>query len=507
MSKIKFEDGTVVNFNGNPTKEDIEEIAKKLELEKTKPKSEKVKKIEEQNKPLIEQGKKAEEFLKKPWWKQLTSVEFRQEVPKTFESIGTGMAKGATSTFIGLGQATLRLARPISEKGRENIKGGLEIGKEIQQKLKPQGTAETMGYVGEQLAETYLTGKIVGSGKSITQIAKLPSWAQRMIRIGESAGRSYLTGAAYSGFQEIKKGTEGKELIESANKFGIESAKFGAILQTGIEAIDIIGNVIKKVGQKIQFSVLKPNKADIADGFKVENVNKYKLGGNVGETLEKGKEGLKTRSKELKTVLSDADGKVDLNNVLDRTKQRLAGQTAQNVGVNKAIQNELTNLGEEIKIISEKPVNLLAANTVKQGAGQLGAWAYGKPEFDAQAKEIVYNTFYYELKTAIEKTSQSPQVAILNKEIQEILSITNAALRRLPVAERNQIFGLTEAVGAAMGTIDPRSFAIVGASIAQKSGKAGQALVDFGEFLKKSGKIPPELTSAIATIETYFKKR
>ena len=35
MAKIKFEDGTVVNFNGDPTENDVNEIASKLNLGKT----------------------------------------------------------------------------------------------------------------------------------------------------------------------------------------------------------------------------------------------------------------------------------------------------------------------------------------------------------------------------------------------------------------------------------------------------------------------------------------
>ena len=35
MAKIKFEDGTVVNFNGYPTENDVNEIASKLNLGKT----------------------------------------------------------------------------------------------------------------------------------------------------------------------------------------------------------------------------------------------------------------------------------------------------------------------------------------------------------------------------------------------------------------------------------------------------------------------------------------
>ena len=37
MAKIKFENGTVVNFDGTPTQQDVEEVANKLGLNKKQP--------------------------------------------------------------------------------------------------------------------------------------------------------------------------------------------------------------------------------------------------------------------------------------------------------------------------------------------------------------------------------------------------------------------------------------------------------------------------------------
>ena len=131
-------------------------------------------------------------------------------------------------------------------------------------------------------------------------------------------------------------------------------------------------------------------------------------------------------------------------------------------------------------------VGLLKATDIKRGAGTKGSWAYNRPEPDANAIEKVYTTFYNKLKIAIEKNA--PQgVKEINKKMSDLIPISNAALRRLPVEQRNNIISLTDSIGLFSSMFDPRSLALIGANRLSKSGKFGQFLVNLAERTPKTG--------------------
>jgi hypothetical protein len=66
----------------------------------------------------------------------------------------------------------------------------------------------------------------------------------------------------------------------------------------------------------------------------------------------------------------------------------------------------------------------------------------------------------------------------LNKQMSELIPISNAALRRLPVEQRNNMIGLTDSIGLFSSIFDPKALALIGANKLARSGK-------FGEFLMK----------------------
>jgi hypothetical protein len=249
---------------------------------------------------------------------------------------------------------------------------------------------------------------------------------------------------------------------------------------------DLLGKGLEKTGQKIQNSVIKPSTADISDGFKVENVNKYDLGGDLPTTITKGHVKMNELTQELQKKLEGSTNAVNLNSVVEQTKSKLLSNKGKTFGDNQAIERVIESLQTEVSGVSGPNglVDLVEATNVKRGAGSKGAWAYNRPEADATAIEKVYTQFYNELKNEIEK--QAPEgVKEINKQLSEIIPIYTAAIRRLPVEQRNNALSITDNLGLFSAIFDPKALAVLGATKAAKSGKVGNALVKLGGKLKK----------------------
>lgn len=269
-------------------------------------------------------------------------------------------------------------------------------------------------------------------------------------------------------------------LVGEGVDVGFDAAKV-AVKEGG----EIAGKGLESVGKKIQQSVIRPVKKDIEDGFKIENVAKYDLGGDLPTTITKGHVKMNELSQQLQETLKATDNKVDLNSVISETKKKLLAGKGKTFGDNQAISRVIDSLEAEAKSVSDTGVvDLVEATNIKRGAGTKGSWAYNRPEPDASAVEKVYTEFYNVLKNEIEK--QAPEgVREINKQLSEIIPIYNAAIRRLPVEQRNNALSLTDSIGLFSSVFDPKALLLVGATKAARSGKVGNALVETGKALRK----------------------
>jgi hypothetical protein len=274
-------------------------------------------------------------------------------------------------------------------------------------------------------------------------------------------------------------------LATAGGEFGGAAAaagKTGATIAAKVGA-RIAGKGLEATGQKIQQSVIRPAIADIKDGFKIENVAKYDVGGSLPQTVAKTHVKLNELSAELARKLKGTDAKIDLNTTLHETAKRLAENKAGSFGDNAALDRVMDQIADEVHHVGGGEVDLVQATNIKRGAGAKGAWAYNRPEPDASAVERAYNEFYNVLKEQIEKTAPAG-VKEINKKLSELIPIQNAALRRLPVEQRNNIFSLTDSIGFLSAVFDPKALLLVGASKAAKSGKVGNVLVKVGQKLQ-----------------------
>lgn len=398
-----------------------------------------------------------------------------QERKQSFSSnIAEGAGKGIISTFTGmsgLGERTLRgtlktmLPKKLEEKfGIEGKMEKTSAERFIPEKLRtPEGVGEKIGFGMEQIAEFLLPS---------SKIAKLEKGQRLLTRAGiESATLSGITAAQRGKIDEDAK----------------TAAIIGAIFPIAGAGFTAIKKGLKPVGEKIQYTVIRPTYKDIKGGFDIKNVNKYKVGGNLGETTTKVYIKLNQLSKELKTKLGRSTGKVDLNKTYKETVDDLLKKKTQQFGEIKGVERVLNSLKEEIREVSGKNglVDLIEATNIKRGAGTKGAWAFGRIEPDAGSVEKVYTKFYNKIKTAIEKASPE-NIKSINKQISELIPISNAALRRLPVEQRNNIISLTDTMGLYASMFDPKALALIGAKRLSRSGKFGQFLVNIAERIPKT---------------------
>lgn len=338
--------------------------------------------------------------------------------------------------------------------------------------LKPEGGYELAGNLTEKVAEFLIPGKTIH--KTTESLAKLASQgiSHPVLNWLVSTGVKSGFGALTTGFQTSMQ-REGE--IDNAVKI---NALISAVIPPVASGFSVIG---KRMG----FTIIKPNQADIRDvkgdpakatKTFTENIYKHDLGGSLRETAFKSEMKLQKLSRQLKALLKKDPQKFDLTDAYYDTYKKLYN-APKTFGNTQAINSSLGRLANEIDNISGgEGVSLLTANQVKQGAGAKGAWVYGRIDPEAMADEIVYTKFYSKLRDKIDNVG-SPIIQKINQTISEIIPIHNAVLRRIPVAERNNLLSLTTDIGMYASVFDPRALALVAADQMSKSGKFANFLV------------------------------
>lgn len=449
MAIIQFENGTSVEFDGEPTPQDVEEVSQRLQTFDSSP--------------------TAPFNVSAP----TTPEQYTLPVPIP-EQLFKGAAKGAGSTLFGIAK--------LGEKAVNYFGGDIDLG-EKPEFLQPKTTAEKIGYGAEQIAEFLIpSSKIAKAQEFATAGIKGAGILSKLGRTGLKAG---IEAAASGGVAAAQAGEFGENAKTAAIVGGVFSL-FGSALGGAKE----LG---KPLGEKIQTTVIRPQQADIKDGFNIENVTKYKVGGSLEEMVTKVHVKLNNLAKNLATILKGSRAKVDMNSVIVATKAELVKDKAITFGSNRAIKNQLQGLRREVREVlgakSDKIVDLFTATQIKRGAGTKGAWSFGRLEPEADAVEKVYTTFYRVLKTGIEKASKKAGMKIhnINKQISDLIPISNAALRRLPIEQRNNVISLTDGIGLFASMFDPKALAILGASKLSRSGRFGQFLINLSQKKITSG--------------------
>lgn len=314
--------------------------------------------------------------------------------------------------------------------------------------------------------------------------------------LGKSAQFGAL-GAVSGAGEALIEEKPAQEVAEDALKSGATSAAVGAAFGLAGKGFKALSNFLGKTGERIQTSVIKPSVADVKDGFKIETVNKYNLGGSLKQTFEKTDLKLDSLSKELNTKLATNKAPVDLNSVYERTVKKLFGNKMESFGSNSQMESAVDKLRQEIVGVAggNGLVSIPEAQLVKRASGHFGAWTFGVPTPEATASQKVYNTFYNELKTEIEKASPEG-VRQINKQISELIPVMNALIRRIPVAERNATLSLTDIITLSAASLEPRALSLSLLNLASKSGSVGKLLSKTPVIGDAVNKLEPLVRSA-----------
>ena len=412
----------------------------------------------EQFRKLREQGLGVEEIVA---LQKRQKAQLSKRVSPSLQ-LGIGAAKGIGSTLFGLGKLGAKLI-----PGKQRIEEA-----EKPEFLKPQTGLEKIGFGVEQIAEFLVPGSaVLKLGKLGTGLVKGVSAGAKVGRLGIRAG---IEGVTVGGVRAAQKGEIDND-VKTAAIIGTMFPVAGAALR-GLKKP--VSGALKGIGEKIQTTVIRPTIRDAKDGFKIVNVSKYGFEGTLEQTLTKAHVRMNKLYRQLESKLKASDKKIDLNDIFRKTVVTIKGKERVSFGDVLALRRAMGSLRKEIGAIApkSKSVDILTAQQIKRGAGTKGAWVFGNPDKDARAVERVYTAFYRNMREAIEKSSPSG-IKEINKQISDIIPISNAVLRRLPIEQRNNVISVTDSIGLYAAVLDPRALSLLGASKLSKSKKFGDLLI------------------------------
>lgn len=292
-----------------------------------------------------------------------------------------------------------------------------------------------------------------------------------------------VIGASFQALDNLQRGEKPTKGLKTAGVIGAAIPFVGTALTRGLQKFS--GNT----AQKIEQSLIKPNKVDLEDGFSIKNVQKYGITGNLTQKLQKVETKLSNLTQQLRSKINRSDAVIDLNDIADKTAKSIMTERGKMFGNIAATKNAIQKMANEIELYSKNGlVDLPEAQVIKQNVGKNGAWIYGFVDPDAKASEFVYSKFYRILKEEIEK--KAPQgVKEINKQISDLIPISNAIIRRIPIAERNNTLSLTDIITGGFAIGNPKAIGLFALNRALKSGNVANFLA---QTEQKLGGIKPK---------------
>lgn len=366
---------------------------------------------------------------------------------------GIGVAKGAGSTAFGLGS----LVNSASKAFQSPLYPQTGIGDMIQPgafdqkppELVPQGTAQKVGFAGEQMAEFLLPGGAAtkaGKGLGLAKNAGLQALAAGGVGAAQSGGDPTETAiAAGAGAAGAPLGVAGEWLAQKVPP-------------------RIINSLIKPISKEFRFG-RNPGSGVVDEGI---------MAPTIGKLQEKVSAKLQTVGETIGTMLdTEAANKklIDLAPMLApldaaATKATRMGETA--------LAERLTAL-KEAPMFSEKPlVTPKEAAEVKKLLGESTRWT--GQAFDAdlnKAKVAVYRLINDAIDQAV------PGVKVQNARYANLLSALKSVERQTDIMQRANVMNLMSGItglGTFGATGDPEKGLAVGLGTKALGSTAGKTV-------------------------------
>lgn len=344
------------------------------------------------------------------------------------------------------------------------------LGANIADFAKPGTPVESSGKQFAQATEYFAPQPL------LTKIVKFPQVAQTLAKLGPGS-KSLIT----AGQEALGAG-----LISSIQGGKPEDvAKAAAIAGVGGLVSEPIGKGLDKLGRRITLAAINPRSTDIVDGFDINNVQKYGLGGNLQNAFFKTVAKLK-ELRDTRNALINPNITVDMRAVFTDYANALGQEVGEMKVIGKdvkAIKKALTDLKKTfLQAAPTGVVDLKKAENFKESLGQMGAFLYKHPDPEAKPLEKVANDLYFKVKALIEANTPA-QLQGLNKQMSELIPIKNALLSRIPVEEKQHIFRLTDILTGLPAAIsgDPLRLAWWATYRASTEPSVGKFLMEHGQ--------------------------
>ena len=361
-----------------------------------------------------------------------------------------------------------------------------------------QAAKKTIG-AGLEVGSTYIGG--AGGGGILKQGLKgaVLQGAKEGVKTGFSAGVLQGTGSGLvenkSVGQSLKQGVvSGLGGAAIGGAVGVTLPvlrntlnKVPVVLEAASKPKQTLGKNLTSFGEKIQTSVIKPQITDIKNGFKIENVTKHDLGGNLGDALVKTQSKLKSYNSQLKKIIKKFGDTptINLSESLEQLKNSTSGAGLKNLGSTNATKKAIAEIESELDSIvpdwRTRQLTFQEAIDAKRASGLYASFIHDPLRNGAGAEEKVWNNLYRILQKETEKKAPK-QFQEVNRALSEIIPVEQALIRRIPVAERNNVLSLPDTISFTIGSaIDPRAFGVTLFNRLLRSGK-------FANFLSQAGK-------------------
>ncbi len=365
--------------------------------------------------------------------------------------------------------------------------------------LQTKSTGESIGFAAERIAEFLVpssgivkTGALASKGlQSLIGGSKLVRGATGLV------ARAGVEAATTGGIAAVQQGGFNRPAQTAALVAALFPA--GGALYRGAKTA--LGKGTKNLGEDIIYSQLSPTRGIENDGFDIANLAKHGIqkGGlkqMLRESATKVHGYYDELTKELQAAaqkrgMNTLDEPVDMFGVLNRAREKLKINAANNSGDNAMIQRHIDNLFQDVQSWAGQGgmrTDFMTAQGAKQAWGRKGSWAHGAANnVEANAIEKVYNTAYLELMKEIEqKAAQhgSHRIQTLNRKIQELIPIQNAIIRKIPIEKRRAVLDFGDQVSFFGALLDPMFLSIMGAGKLSKSLRFGNFLMRAGDNLK-----------------------
>lgn len=385
-----------------------------------------------------------------------------------------GGLKGAYSTALGLSKLAGQVPK---ETTLDDLAGPFSGGRTVIGE--PRTPAEKVGFQTEQAAEFLVpSGLTAKAGKAVEGMAAVSKFP----KLAGGIGRAAIEGAAAGG-------------VAAAQTGSVDEAKKAALVAGGVSsAVPLLAKASRAAGIRIEKWLMGATKLDRENGFKVENVFKYDVGGSVQQTLQKTEKKLNDMTGLLQATLKGSPGTVRIGNAVLKARQDFMGNPQADEALARIVQRMEFDLNKRGVQLGKGILNVADANIAKQSVGDIGAWIHspgGQVVSDAdRITEEVANKFYWHLKREIESKALGPVKAI-NQSLGELMAIRQTAIRRFPVVDRQAALSLGDLFAMSSGK--------PGISILHrlsKSGNVANVLVKGSENLRR--RIPETAKAAAA---------